>query len=282
MPHNWWTRRASRDVIAEAGPLVIAHRGDRAHAPENTLVALERALAAGCDAFELDVHLTADSTVVVCHDATLDRTTDGTGAIGRTTFAELRERDAGARWSSHPDPNRANAPRPGEPTPFARQRIRVPSLDEVLDAFPATPMIIDAKSVKAGWALVDVLDRHEARERVIIGSFLFEALGPARQAGYATTASQSELASLLLHALLHRRASPVAFDTAAIPPRYRGFPLPVLGYARATARPVFVWTVNDPAAAVRLWAGGVSGIITDDPARLITARAALPQSTVNP
>ena len=121
---------------------------------------------------------------------------------------------------------------------------------------------------------------------MIVGSFLLEALEPARQAGYTTTASQSELASLLvhalLHALLHRRASPVAFDTAAIPPRYRGFPLPVLGYARATARPVFVWTVNDPAAAVRLWAGGVSGIITDDPARLITARAALPQSTVNP
>ena len=265
MPHNWWTQRASHEVVAEAGPLVIAHRGDRAHAPENTIVAFERALAAGSDAFELDVHVIVDGTVVVCHDATLDRTTDATGPIAHTTFAELRDADAGAHWSPHPDPDKANTALRGGPRPFAGRGIRVPTLGEVLEAFPATPMIIDAKSVPTGLALIEVIERHGARDRVLIGSFLLDALRPARGAGYCTTAAQAELVPLLPHALFRRRAPHVPFDAAALPPRHRGFPVPVLGFARATARPVFVWTVNDPALAATIAGRGADMIVTDNP-----------------
>ena len=79
---------------------VIAHRGASAFAPENTLVGFERAAAFGAEAFELDVHVTADDQPVVIHDATLDRTTDRRGAIATMTYAAIREADAGARFTT--------------------------------------------------------------------------------------------------------------------------------------------------------------------------------------
>src|SRR5258707_280502 len=77
-------------------PLVIAHRGDSAHAPENTLVAFPRALAAGCDGTELDVQLSRDGVPVVCHDGTLARYGGGRRAIARLTAAELGRAEVGA------------------------------------------------------------------------------------------------------------------------------------------------------------------------------------------
>ena len=77
-------------------PLVIAHRGASGTAPENTLAAFRRAVACGADMVELDVQLTRDGEVVVVHDFTLDRTTDGTGAVGASSLAEIRRLDAGA------------------------------------------------------------------------------------------------------------------------------------------------------------------------------------------
>src|SRR5690606_12031890 len=99
-------------------PLLVAHRGARAVAPENTLVAMQRAVAIGVDAIECDVHLSADGEVVVCHDPTVDRTTDGTGAIATLPWDTLRELDAGARWSPHTDPEQANGGVRGGATPF--------------------------------------------------------------------------------------------------------------------------------------------------------------------
>ena len=79
-------------------PLVIAHRGSSAYAPENTLAAFQLAAEQGADAIELDVDLTRDGQVVVMHDATIDRTTDGHGRVGDLTLEEIRRADAGA-WS---------------------------------------------------------------------------------------------------------------------------------------------------------------------------------------
>lgn len=252
--------------------LVIAHRGDRAHAPENTVLAFERALAAGADALEIDVHVTRDGRLVVIHDERVDRTTDGRGPVESFTLASLEALDAGARWSAHPDPERANGGVVRAAYPFAGLAARIPRLDDVLDAFRQTPLIIEAKSVRAGRELVGQLTRHAARDRVIVGSFFHDALVPLREAGFRTTASRRELAMLLGPALAGRGRARVAFDAIAVPPSYRGLPLPVAGYARVTGRPVFVWTVNDPGAARRYLGRGATGIITDDPARLATIR----------
>ena len=78
---------------------ICGHRGDMRHAPENTLAALRRARAHGAAACEIDIRLTADGGLVLMHDATLDRTTDGTGPVAAQTLAALRRRDAGLRFS---------------------------------------------------------------------------------------------------------------------------------------------------------------------------------------
>ncbi len=112
----------------ELPPLLVGHRGARAVAPENTLASFRRAWEEGADAVEMDVRLTADGAVVVIHDETVDRTTDGHGAVAEMTLAELRRLDAG-RWF---DPAYA-----GE---------HIPTLEEVLDwARGKIAMLIELK-----------------------------------------------------------------------------------------------------------------------------------------
>ena len=79
-------------------PLVIAHRGDKVHAPENTLAAFEKAASNGADAVEFDVKLSADGSVIIIHDQTIDRTTNGNGKVKDLTLAELKRLDAGVQF----------------------------------------------------------------------------------------------------------------------------------------------------------------------------------------
>lgn len=79
--------------------IIFAHRGASSVAPENTLPAFQRAINQGCKAIELDVHLTRDEELIVCHDETIDRTTDGTGYIRDQTLSSLQQRDAGSWFS---------------------------------------------------------------------------------------------------------------------------------------------------------------------------------------
>ncbi|HSV86979.1 MAG TPA: glycerophosphodiester phosphodiesterase family protein, partial [Levilinea sp.] len=100
-------------MISSTAPVIYAHRGACAHAPENTLTAFQLALQHGADAIELDAKLSMDGEVVVFHDQTIDRTTSGTGKLAGKTLAELKKLDAGG-WFA---PQFA-----GEP---------IPTLDEV-------------------------------------------------------------------------------------------------------------------------------------------------------
>ena len=232
-------------------------------------------MAAGADALECDVHLTADGHVVVCHDDTVDRTTDGTGAIASLPVAALRELDAGARWSPDADPETANGRTRGGARPFAGAGHRIPLLADVLEAFSAMPIIVEFKSVAVAAAAVRILLDRGARERVLVGAFEHAALAAPRAAGFATVSSQWESKRLVVAALLGRRlrARP-AFAAVAIARTRYGIPLPIGAVVRAVSVPVHVWTVNDPAHARHLWRVGARGIITDDPAAILAARRA--------
>jgi glycerophosphoryl diester phosphodiesterase len=118
---------------------VIAHRGASGYAPENTLSAFELAIAQGADALELDVRLTADGVPVVIHDATLERTTGRPAKVGDLSLDQLLEADAGERFS----PDR------GKTFPFRGRGLLIPTLQDVLRAFPATPLLIDLKESRA-------------------------------------------------------------------------------------------------------------------------------------
>lgn len=243
---------------------VVAHRGDSAHAPENTMAAFERAVRRGAEALEFDVRLTADGVAVVHHDATLDRTTDAAGSVGGRAVADLRAVDAGARFT----------PDGGRTFPYRGRGVRIPTLDEVLGAWPDTPVLIEVKEVAASAAVREALDRHAASGRAVVASFLDDAVAPFRGSPYATGAARGDVARLLAATLLGVTVRP-AYQLASVPRRYNGFPLPVERFARAlrpAGVPVSVWTVDDPAAALALWRGGVSGMVSNDPGALLDAR----------
>lgn len=242
----------------EAHP-VIAHRGASGSAPENTLAAFELAAAQGADAFELDVRLSADGAAVVIHDATLERTTDGTGAVRGQTLADLRLRDAGARFTRDR----------GATFPNSGQGIRIPTLGEVLWAFPRMPILVDVKEPEAQEAVRRVLVQEDAVDRCVVASEQRESLGVFREPPFASGAAADEIAELYWGVLLRRKVAAPRYDLLSVPLRHRGLTVPTRRFvsaARGFGCPVHVWTVNQPATARRLWARGIAGVITDRPA----------------
>ena len=118
-----------------AGSIVVGHRGAAGLAPENTWSAIDRGLAQGVDMIEVDVHLTADGHLVLMHDASVDRTTDGSGLVSELTLAEIESLDAGYRFSTDG----------GLTYPMRGMGVRVPTLQETLLAYPTTRFIIEIK-----------------------------------------------------------------------------------------------------------------------------------------
>ena len=249
------------DISANA---VVAHRGGRARGPENTLEAMRLGVAAGADAIELDVHCSADGDVVVIHDATVERTTDGTGAVRGKTLADLRSLDAGCRF-----------------TPVSGDRVagtaRIPTLAEVFEEFPHTAIIIELKTSAASAATRAVIERHAAEDRCIVDSFHADALEIFRGSRIARGPARGGVARLIARSWLGTQSPGVEFDVICIPRSYRGLPLPVARIAtllRRENKPTHIWTVNDPEEALDLWRLGVAGIITDDVPAIVAARRA--------
>jgi glycerophosphoryl diester phosphodiesterase len=244
---------------------VIAHRGASAEAPENTLPAFEAAVQRGADAFELDVRLTADGAPVVIHDDTLDRTTDRSGLVRSHTLAELRSLDAGARFTSDR----------GRTYPYRGADVRIPTLGEVLWAFPRMPVLLEIKEPEAQEAVRKVLLQEEATERCVVASEDQAALQAFEDPPFARGASSAEISRLYRAALLRRRIRPVSYRLLSVPERYKGLPVPTHFFAdaaRSLGCPVHVWTVDRPATARRLWRGGVAGIVTNLPGVMVEAR----------
>jgi glycerophosphoryl diester phosphodiesterase len=244
---------------------VIGHRGNRAHAPENTIPSLLEAVALGVDAVEFDLHVTRDGVLVLMHDATLDRTTDASGPVAARTLAELRAVDAGARFT-----------RDGRTFPWRGRGAGIATFDEVVEALPRTlPLIIELKTPAAAPLVCDAIARHSLAHRIIVAGFDAACTRPLRGAGFALGASTPDMVNILLPSLLRRPLAAPAFQAMCIPPVYNGIPVPISALARA-ARPhgvvTHIWTVNDPAYALKLWRRGVNGIISDDPGLILAVR----------
>jgi glycerophosphoryl diester phosphodiesterase len=245
--------------------LVIAHRGSSSEAPENTLPAFDAAVRRGADAVELDVRLTADGAPVVIHDATLDRTTDRTGPLAALTLAELRAVDAG--WHFTRDLGRTH--------PYRGREVRVPTLGEVLWAFPKLSILVEIKEATAQEAVRRVLLQEDAAARCVVASEHREALLAFDDPPFVRGASAPEISALYRAALLRRRVVSPRYRMLSVPLRYRGLPVPTSGFvaaARANGCAVHVWTVDSPDTARRLWRRGVSGIVTNVPGTLVEAR----------
>lgn len=247
---------------------VVGHRGNRAFAPENTLPSFLEAVALGADALEFDLRVTRDGHLVVFHDETLERTTDGQGPLAQATLAELQRLDAGAKFT----------PDGGRSFPWRGRGVRVSTFDEVIDALPRTlPLIIELKTPAATEPLRDAVRRHGLAPRIVVAGFDPLSTLPLRGAGFALGASSRDVIALLPAALLHLHARPRHVQALCIPQRWHGLPVPIAALARTlrdSGAVLHVWTVNDAAEALALWRCGVQGIISDDPRAMLAARGA--------
>lgn len=264
------SRPAPRPAVLAAfddQPLVIAHRGGRGLWPENSLFAFERASALGVDMLEMDLRLSSDGELVVIHDSTLERTSNGRGPVAALTREQLQALDAGYRWTADG----------GESHPYRGQGIRIPTFAEVLERFPDTPKVLEIKVPDAGMEaqLCQMLEANGQRDRVIVGSFYERSLQLFREhcPGVATSAGPGSVR--LLVALdwlgLGSLLSP-SYQALQIPERHSGLPIASAGLlrtAQARGLNVQLWTINEQPAMRRLLDLGAHGLITDYPDRAL-------------
>lgn len=252
--------------FAGKGFLVIAHRGGRQLGPESTLPLFRRAVELGVDVLEMDVRQSADSALIVLHDAAVDHTTEGSGRADSLTLAQLKALDAGYDWTAD-----------GQTHPYRGHGIRIPTLVEVLQAFPQQRFVVEIKEedARVARALCAALRDCGAENRVLAASFHGGALAAFRLAcpEVATSAASAEVTWYwLLHlvrlSLLYRPS----FCALQVPERFGPVQLVdgrFVERAHARGLPVQVWTVDEEKDMERLLDLGVEGIMTDRPDRLL-------------
>jgi glycerophosphoryl diester phosphodiesterase len=260
-------RKGGKRTVRGGWPVNLAHRGASALAPENTIEAFRLAVEAGAGGLELDVHMTRDGHIVVIHDATVDRTTNGFGAVSEMTFDELRRFDAGHNFSPDGGPTR----------PYRGRGVRVPTLGEVLEEFPGVAVNIDIKAGTPGIeeTVLSVLREADAFGRVLVVSIPHARVKRFRKVsgGHVSTgASKREIGVFFISSRLglERLVRP-AYDTVQVPLRHRGIPVVTPRFVRAAhARGVRVdaWTINQADEMRRLLDLGVDVIMTDRPGTL--------------
>ena len=241
--HSWEPR--SRE--GASGFKVIGHRGAAGHAPENTFAAFDRGLEMGVYGVETDLRATRDGVIVLVHDATVDRTTDGTGTVADLTWAELRALNAAARF------------RDGQHE-FGEQR--VPRLDEFLDRYAGRTtyrLEIKARGVEDG-ALRAVRAR-SLMDHVVFTSFSLDSVRAVRRA--APEAQVAHLSS----APFDDAAIRAAVDAGAneIAPRAERVTAEMIGRAQAAGLRVWAWGVKERDQLSRAMAAGIGGSTLDWP-----------------
>jgi glycerophosphoryl diester phosphodiesterase len=248
-------------------PLVIAHQGGDGLRPGDTLAAFENAATLDVDVLEMDAHLTQDGHVVVMHDETVDRTTDGSGYIKEMTLTGLKTLDAGYNWS----------PDAGKTFPFRGQGIRVPTLEEVFQAFPGIPMNIEIKQAEPGMhaQLCALIRQYGRQESVLIASFHNAAMLSFRQdcPEVATSMPEDEVRPFVYLTLgfLGSLYRPEA-NAIQVPEESSGITIITPRFIRTAhgrGLRVEAWTINEKEDMRRFIQMGIDGIITDYPDRLI-------------
>ncbi|MCP4425486.1 MAG: glycerophosphodiester phosphodiesterase [Chloroflexi bacterium] len=255
------------------GPVVLAHRGFRGQYPENTMPAFQKAADLGVHGLEMDIHRSRDGVLIVCHDATVDRTTDGSGLIKEMTLAELKRLDAGYRWTAD-DGHLADY---GRPFPFRGRGITIPTLEEVFAAFPQFWINVDIKQSSPGIVrpFADLIRQYEMTDKMMVGSFDAETVSQFRREcpEVATAASEAEARRLFILSRLGLsrlyRGAALALQLPEWSDRHHVVTRRFVQAAHQRGTAVHVWTVNEIGDMERLLAIGVDGLITDYPDRLL-------------
>jgi glycerophosphoryl diester phosphodiesterase len=248
-------------------PQVFAHRGGCDLGPENTIAAFDIGVSTGADGLELDVHLSADNVVVVHHDKTLDRTTNGKGPVAARTADELARVDAGY-WFR----------REGE-YPFRGRGIGVPTLREVLARYRGVPTIIEIKvyTPAMGRAVADEIRRGGAVDYACVAGYGLASATAARAAlpGVAASASQPEVRLAVYRSWFRWPVRHGAYQTYQVPEWAEAARIVSRRFIRdahAAGFKVQVWTVDEEADMRRLLEWGVDGLISNRPDLAVRVR----------
>ena len=252
-------------------PRLYGHRGAAARAPENTLESFRRAIEDGAKYLELDVHATSDGVVVVIHDSTLERTTDGSGEIRKAVFRDLRGIDAGYRFEIDGT------------YPFRGRGVRVPSLQELLAELPGVPLNVEIKQAEPPIEaeVKRLLDVHGAGGHVVLAAELDVVMARIRTAApeVATSASAGEAREFFERFFGERLGGyRPEFHALQIPTFFGDIELvtpATIAAAHELGLEMHVWTINDPREMERLLRLGVDGLMSDDPALLVTVAGRL-------
>ncbi len=248
----------NKEGIAMANISIISHRGANIYAPQNTLPAFRRGLALGADGFETDVHRTKDGVLVLCHNYSIDKTSNGKGLIAQMTLDALRAYDFGSYFSKKFS---------GTP---------IPTLDEFLDLVAESSirvLNIELKSPKENETTIvpetiDAVKNHGLFDRLLISSFdpalLMEAkrVDPQTRTGFLYSPN-----SKVTFKIVHRKMLTVAKEIGAdaLHPFSLYVNKSLVDAAHQAGMEINVWTVNSPKSVLRMADLGVEGLITDYP-----------------
>lgn len=238
--------------------LVFGHRGAKAYAPMNTLPAFELALKQGADGIELDVHRSADGYAVICHDYTVDTTSNGSGRVTDKTLAELKALDAGSWFSPE----------------FVG--VQIPTLDEVFEAVGQSLYVnVEIKSEDTETTdgveqvVADCIVRHNMQDRVIVSSFnpftllRFSAIAPHIAIGYLYISGVPDELRQVMDRTVYE----------AYHPYFKEITPEMVQAEHAAGRVLNTWTVNAVEDALALRKMGVDCVITDNPDLIVKAFA---------
>lgn len=253
--------QANRSANHSDGPLLFAHRGGAQLAPENTQQAFDLGLELGADVIETDVRISADHNILVIHDATVNRTTNGSGKVVDLTLDQLKSLDAGYHSVS------VNGMK------YRNQGIQLLTLGELLQRYPTTPINIDIKdnSLTAARLVANCITQQNREHDTLVCSFHPRVLAAFRKIAptVKTAASQIEVGQLYLrHMCTPNRVGLAPYASVQVPLSYRSIPLGTarfVRYVHQLEKNICFWTINDSETIERLLLIGADGIVTDRP-----------------
>jgi glycerophosphoryl diester phosphodiesterase len=253
-------------------PLVIAHADDTGQGlwPGSTMVFLQGSQELGVDVLELDVHMSSDGHIVVMHDDTVDRTTNGAGKISDLTLKGIKSLEVAGSWSNDG----------GQTYPYLGQELRVPTLAEVFHLFPQIPINIEIKQAEPSMArqLCELIRNFNRTKAVMVSSFSDDALFEFRNScpEVATAAGSNEARNFVILNFAHlANALTPRYEAFQVPEKSSNIPVVIPRFVTSAHRhnlQVHVWTINDPETMQRYIEMGVDGIMTDRPDLLLELR----------
>lgn len=257
---------SSKPFFQSAKPLNFGHRGFAGQYPEHTLLSYQKAIAAGADVLELDVRLTNDNVLVLIHDETLDRTSNGKGKVKEKSLDEIKKLNVGCKFSL--DQNGITC------FPFKDAKFKIPSLAEVFNEFKQYRFNIDVKQheKKVCEALFQLIKEFKMSEQVLVASDDYATINNFRilsKGEIATAASFREVGNFMLFKSINNlKRFHLEADALQIPEKYFGIRIlteSLIQEAHKKNIAVHPWTINEKADMERLLRWGVDGIITDFP-----------------